>query len=138
MDKAALTRFKVAFKSFLHAMSDEHHPIVIFIDNVQWANEGLQHILAELLLKDKDLHHMLSALTYCDKEATSTERLLQYAHGRFVDVRVGSLCTTSAFKELPADQMGLPSQEQATSKVKELSKLVMLKMQDNPFHGQHQ
>jgi predicted ATPase len=37
---AVLAKFMVACKTFLQAMSSKEHPIVLFIDDIQWMDEG--------------------------------------------------------------------------------------------------
>jgi predicted ATPase len=133
--KTAMTRFKLACKSFLHAMSDANHPVVIFIDDIQWADVGSQQVIATLL-EDHELQHVLFVLAYRDEEAegAATMNLLQhYAHDTttsFVDIQLESL-DIHAIEELLSDQMGLAFPEEVTY---ELSKLVTTKTMGNPFH----
>lgn len=133
MDKTAMTRFKLACKSFLHAMSDKRHPIVLFIDDIQWADVGSQQVIATLL-EDHELCHVLFVLAYRDEEVGSTVSLLQHAHdSNFIDVQLASL-DNHVIEELLADQMGLTFPEELTSEIRELSKLVTMKTGGNPFY----
>ena len=51
---SALAKFNAACRKFLNAMSSARHPIVLFIDDVQWMDEGSRQLL-ETLLKDDEI-----------------------------------------------------------------------------------
>ena len=69
-NKAILTRFKTACQRFLHAMSSERHPIVLFIDDVQWMDDGSRQLI-KALLDDGELRNVLLIFAYRDEEAAS-------------------------------------------------------------------
>jgi predicted ATPase len=43
-NKTILARFKIACKRFLRAMSSDQHPIVLFLDDIQWMDEGSRQL----------------------------------------------------------------------------------------------
>ena len=57
-NNAVLANFVVACKTFLQAMSSNKHPIVLFIDDIQWMDEGSKPLI-RLLLRAQGLseHH---------------------------------------------------------------------------------
>lgn len=130
MDKTTLPRFKVACRSFLRAMSTEQHPIVLFLDDLQWADEGSKQLILALL-KDSDIRNVLFVLAYRDEDAAATESVLETIED-LVDIRLGNL-DDDAIKELLAYVLS-SSFDQLGADVVELCKLVVVKTQGNPFH----
>jgi predicted ATPase len=112
-------------------MSDKHHPIVLFIDDLQWADEG-SRLLISTLLEDEELRDVLFVLTYRDEEAERAESLLENRAEVMVDIQVGDLSLT-AIESLLSYAMSSTSTA-SNQDFTELSKLVKLKTKGNPFH----
>ncbi|MFJ4052109.1 AAA family ATPase [Pseudomonas sp. NPDC089743] len=49
--RLALQKELKAIVEFLHVLSRPGHPLVLFLDDMQWADDGTQHLLAELFAK---------------------------------------------------------------------------------------
>jgi len=87
-NESSFVRFKVACKTFLTAMASERHPVVLFIDDIQWMDAGSQDIIA-MFLQDKTLSNVLFILAYRDEEAASVVGLLEQK--LYVDISVKNL-----------------------------------------------
>ncbi|MDI4648756.1 AAA family ATPase [Cohnella hashimotonis] len=69
-------RFLYAFRKFVQALASREHPLVLFIDDLQWANaSSLQLIHA--LLSDPESQYLLLVCAYRDAE-TDTRKLPGY------------------------------------------------------------
>ena len=71
---AAQNRFNYALRNLIRAMAQAEHPLVVFIDDWQWAD--LPSInLFETLLTDASIHHLLVIAAYRENEVTATHPL---------------------------------------------------------------
>ena len=71
---AAQNRFNYALRNLIRAMAQAEHPLVLFIDDWQWAD--LPSInLFETLLTDASIHHLLVIAAYRENEVTATHPL---------------------------------------------------------------
>ena len=73
---AAQKRFQTAFIELLRLMSLEDQPLVLFLDDLQWADFASFSILKRFLLEAKDCHILL-ILAYRDNEVNATHLLTQ-------------------------------------------------------------
>jgi diguanylate cyclase (GGDEF)-like protein len=62
-----LNRFQIVFKSFLRAFASEQHPLVLFLDDLQWADSASLSLL-KAILTDRTLTHILLIGAYRDTE----------------------------------------------------------------------
>lgn len=70
----AQNRFNRVFRQFIHVFTQKEHPLVIFLDDLQWADSATLKIL-QLLMGDKDSKYLLLIGAYRDNEV-SPEHLL--------------------------------------------------------------
>ena len=62
-------RFNFTFQHFIKAMANADHPLVFFMDDMQWADLASIELLKQIILDDS-IHHMLLILSYRDNEIT--------------------------------------------------------------------
>ena len=67
-------RFHAAFQKFLGVFAVEEHPLVVFIDDLQWLDPGSLTLLQELGTQ-RDTRHLLFIGAYRDNEVTPTHPL---------------------------------------------------------------
>lgn len=65
--KEAQNRFNYVFQNFIKAIAQQDHPLILFIDDLQWADSGSIDLL-KVLLTDKDSHYFLCLCAYRDNE----------------------------------------------------------------------
>lgn len=65
--KETENRMKTYFKRFIRAVIDGDHTLVIFIDDLQWADSGSLNLLSDIML-DIEMHHLLLIGAYRDNE----------------------------------------------------------------------
>ncbi|KAI2513704.1 hypothetical protein MHU86_844 [Fragilaria crotonensis] len=89
---AAYSKFKVAIKTFLQAVSCDEHPIVLFIDDVQWMDEDSRKLI-EVLLHDQELSNIMIILAYRDEESASVADIFDQmkSNGDALDLSLDNL-----------------------------------------------
>lgn len=127
-NEAACAKFKAACKTFLRTMSSIQHPIVLFLDDVQWMDEGSKELL-DSFHTDKELSNVLLILSYRDGDASSLEGM------SLMDKRTGSVhiklsnLNAKAVNEMIS--VGLGCKSECVSK---LSDVIFRRTLGNPFH----
>ncbi|MEP7123114.1 MAG: AAA family ATPase [Byssovorax sp.] len=71
----AQNRFNFVFRAFVHAFAAAEHPLVIFLDDLQWADAPSLKLL-QLLLTDPSTKHLLVLGAYRDNEVEATHPLM--------------------------------------------------------------
>ncbi len=71
----AQNRFNLYFQLFMRAVSGAESPLVVFLDDLQWADLASLHVL-RLLLTDPQSHHLLIIGAYRDNEVSPTHLLM--------------------------------------------------------------
>jgi predicted ATPase/class 3 adenylate cyclase len=71
----AQKRFTYVFRKFVKAVANQSNPIVLFIDDLQWADSASLNLL-ESLLQDKDIKHLLVIGAYRINEVGPTHPLM--------------------------------------------------------------
>ena len=131
-DEEARRRFLYAVRSFVRAAATAQQPLVLFVDDLQWADLGSLQVL-EALASDHDGAHLLLIGAYRDNEVDASHALsevlrrLVKAGVRQVHLHIGHL-PLEHVAQLVADTLNW-SVEQATP----LAELVVRKSAGNPF-----
>jgi len=72
---AAQNRFNVLFQQFMAVFATPEHPLVLFLDDLQWADPGSLKLL-ELLMTESQQPHLLLLGAYRDCEVSPTHPLI--------------------------------------------------------------
>ena len=94
--REAQNRFNLYFQFFLQAITSLDHPLVLFIDDLQWADLASLNLL-RLMLSDKQSQPLLVIGAYRDNEIDPTHPLLMTiddligAHTTISQIRVNNL-----------------------------------------------
>ncbi len=70
----AQNRFRLVFQNFLGALARRDHPLVIFLDDLQWADSATLNLLEPLLTR-ADIEGLLLIGAYRDNEVDATHPL---------------------------------------------------------------
>jgi predicted ATPase/signal transduction histidine kinase/tRNA A-37 threonylcarbamoyl transferase component Bud32 len=73
---ATQNRFNLVLLAFIQVFSQKEHPLVIFLDDLQWADPA-SLALVKLFLADQRLKHLLIIGAYRDSEIQTTDLLNQ-------------------------------------------------------------
>lgn len=69
-------RFELVFFDFIHAFAHKRHPIVIFLDDFQWADLASLNLIKQFL-RDETLRYFLLVAAYRDNEVKGGHPLLE-------------------------------------------------------------
>ncbi|GET36997.1 trifunctional serine/threonine-protein kinase/ATP-binding protein/sensor histidine kinase [Microseira wollei] len=69
-------RFNRVFAEFIRVFTQKEHPLVIFLDDLQWADSATLNLM-QLLMTDPDSNYLLLLGAYRDNEVSSTHPLMQ-------------------------------------------------------------
>ncbi len=125
-------RFNRLFKEFLNVFARVEHPLVLFMDDLQWADLASLRLIQELIT-DRDSRCFLLIGAYRDNEVNSTHPLVQIVEkiqqtGVHVSQITISSLELSSVTELVRDTLG-----NETEKLKSLAELIFNKTGGNPF-----
>ncbi|HEY9847187.1 MAG TPA: AAA family ATPase, partial [Candidatus Caenarcaniphilales bacterium] len=126
------TRFHRVFQQFIHVLSQPEHPLVVFLDDLQWADLSSLKLI-EKIVSDPDSQYLLLIGAYRDNEVSTTHPLIrtleeiQKARGTVNNIVLQPLNSVHV-NQLVADTLRTPP-----TKAKPLADLVFKKTQGNPF-----
>ncbi len=69
-------RFNRVYKQFIHVFTKPEHPLVLFLDDLQWADSASLKLL-QLLITDTESEYLLLIGAYRDNEVTPTHPTIQ-------------------------------------------------------------
>jgi predicted ATPase len=129
---AAQNRFNLLFGKFVRVFTTKKHPLVIFLDDLQWADSASLNLL-KLLMDESETGYLLVLGAYRDNEVFAAHPLMLTLNDISKKVaNIDTLTLTALVEEditrLVADTL-LCSTEIATP----LSQLVYQKTRGNPF-----
>ncbi|WP_291722379.1 AAA family ATPase [Bernardetia sp.] len=125
-------RFNLVIQNFVRAISKQEHPLVIFIDDWQWADSGSLSLL-ELLMTDTNNTHLMLIGTYRDNEVDTSHPF---------SIKVGELendnvsMTKIILQPLSFENIATLVNEtlnQQSEGSYDLTKIIYQKTQGNPF-----
>jgi len=125
-------RFHLVFQAFMRVFCQPEHPLVIFLDDLQWADAATLKLL-EFILTDDPIHHLLLIAAYRDNDVDPTHPLMS----SFDQIcSVGVIINQIILNPLNQDQIieliaeTLNREPQA---VTALAELILRKTAGNPF-----
>ena len=129
--KEAQNQLHLAFRQFFQVLARPDDPLVLFLDDLQWADTALLGLMQSILSAD-DVS-LLVVGAYRDNEVSSVHPLVQTvdeiwnAGGRVNEVRLGQL-NPADIALLLSDTLGCPVET-----ARPLARLVLDKTAGNPF-----
>ncbi|HAZ46038.1 MAG TPA: hypothetical protein DDW76_06725 [Cyanobacteria bacterium UBA11369] len=145
LDAAAnQNRFNRVFQQFIRAFATAEHPLVVFLDDLQWADLASIKLIGNILC-DGDTHHLLLIGAYRDNEVSPTHptviaiKNIEQA-GAVVNHIVLQPLSLAHASELMCDTLGESLKFEVSSspdgigvRMRSLMRLVYNKTQGNPF-----
>ncbi|MGK7902603.1 MAG: AAA family ATPase [Hormoscilla sp.] len=125
-------RFNLVFGKFIRVFCQQHHPFVIFLDDLQWADSATLKLI-ELIMMDTDSNSLLLLGGYRDNEVSPTHPLMMTIDRlRSEEISINQITLThlslSHITQLIADTLQCDR-----DRVIPLAELVMDKTEGNPF-----
>ncbi|MBD2214470.1 AAA family ATPase [Calothrix sp. FACHB-156] len=128
----AQNRFNRVFQQFVRVFCSQSHPLVIFLDDLQWIDSATLKLI-ELMLLDEQTQHLFLIGAYRDNEVSPTHplRLLQ-ERVRKQGVVLGEIILAPLTLE-PLSQLIAETLHHNTETIRPLAELVLRKTEGNPF-----
>ncbi|MEG4330324.1 AAA family ATPase, partial [Microcoleus sp. herbarium5] len=125
-------RFNRVFKEFIRVFAQKEHPLVIFLDDLQWADSATLK-LTQILITDPDQEYLLLIGAYRDNEVSPTHPLIQTVEeiektGTIVNNIVLQPLDLANVTELVTETLNT-----CKEKVTNLAELIWNKTGGNPF-----
>jgi predicted ATPase/signal transduction histidine kinase/AmiR/NasT family two-component response regulator len=125
-------RFNVVFQGFLEVVCSAEHPLLLFLDDLQWADTATLRLMKQMMT-DPGVHHLLIIGAYRDDEVDGAH-LLTLALGQ---LRAGDAAVT----RVTLGPLGIEDVRQVLAAAlqrspddcTELAELVLAKTEGNPF-----
>ncbi|MEL7039269.1 MAG: ATP-binding protein [Cyanobacteria bacterium J06592_8] len=129
---AAQNRFNLLFSKFVQIFTTKEHPLVIFLDDLQWADSASLNLF-KLLMKDSETGYLLVLGAYRDNEVFPAHPLMLSLDELRKNQAVINTITLEplAFKHI--NQLTAETLICEEEKAQPLSELVYQKTQGNPF-----
>ncbi len=129
----AQNRFNLVFQNFIKAFTSKGHPLVLALDDLQWADLPSLKLI-ETLLSDSSIKYLMILIAYRDDEplpsltvAAMLDRLLgkrqKHAHRELQPLKPEYI-----------DQLLSDALKSETVRIQSLSELCLRKTGGNPFH----
>ncbi|MDX2510402.1 MAG: AAA family ATPase, partial [Desulfobacterales bacterium] len=128
----AQNRFNFLFRKFIKAIATDKHPLVIFVDDLQWADTGSLSLLKSLM-SDKDSMHVLTICAYRDNEVNASHPFIttvaeiEKNNKKATRIQIGNLSEKDVH-HLISDSLGMSAKETEL-----LATLVFEKTRGNAF-----
>lgn len=128
---ATQNRFNLVFQQFIRVFTTESHPLVLFLDDLQWADLASLKLI-QLLMTDSESQYFLLIGAYRDNEVSATHSLtLTIAELEKAGVRINPIILQALTLETVSEMISDTLKENKHST--ELSRLIFNKTQGNPF-----
>ncbi|KAF3890786.1 AAA family ATPase [Tolypothrix bouteillei VB521301] len=124
---AAQNRFNLLFQQFIQVFATVEHPLVIFLDDLQWADQASLKLIQLLITETR---YVLTIGAYRDNEVSSTHPLMLTLQDVKTSIKTITLTplSLSNINELIADTLSC-----SRPLAQPLAELVYQKTQGNPF-----
>ncbi|OUC15408.1 MAG: serine/threonine protein kinase, partial [Alkalinema sp. CACIAM 70d] len=129
---AAQNRFNLLFQRFIHVFTTADHPLVMFIDDLQWADLASLNLIRVLMAEAKTGYLLLLG-AYRDNEVFAAHPLMLTLDDL---AKAGAVIQTLTLKPLSdqsLNQLVAETLHTTESVAQPLTELVMQKTQGNPF-----
>ena len=129
----AQNRFNLAFQNFVQVFCKKSHPLVLFLDDMQWADAASLNLIT-LIVSARATESLLLVLTYRDTEVSADSSVHAGGQGAGEAGRSGALDrarSRSAFREVAEFVADTLHQDAATAMP--LAEIIQQKTGGNPF-----
>ncbi len=127
----AQNRFHAVFKSFIRVFCQVEHPLVLFLDDLQWADSASLQLI-ELMMNDDEIHHLLLIGAYRDNEVDAAHPLIILLERLDISASINNI-SLHPLNEKNINYLIADTLHREMDDVKSLAKLVTEKTGGNPF-----
>lgn len=129
---AAQNRFNLLFRKFVRVFTSKEHPLVIFLDDLQWSDFASLNLL-KLLMEESESSYLLILGAYRDNEVFPAHPLMLTLDELYKQGAVVNTLTLDALSEENITRLIADTLLCSTAIAAPLSQLVYQKTQGNPF-----
>ena len=129
---AAQNRFNLLFQKFLKVFTTKSHPLVMFLDDLQWADSASLKLM-QLLMSEANISYLLLLGAYRDNEVSAAHALmLTLEEIRKANATINTI-TLAPLNPLGLNQLVADTLSCSLEVAEPLTQLVYQKSQGNPF-----
>ncbi|MEP0873779.1 AAA family ATPase [Trichocoleus desertorum AS-A10] len=128
----AQNRFNLTFQRFVRAFCAKEHPLVIFLDDLQWIDSATLKLI-ELILLDEQIQYLFLIGAYRDNELTPTHPLVLTLKSMRNQRAVLQEITLTPLTLEPLTQLVAETLHHNPDTVRSLTQVVLRKTEGNPF-----
>ncbi|OKH55528.1 serine/threonine protein kinase [Calothrix sp. HK-06] len=125
-------RFNRLFQRFIHVFCKPEHPLVLFLDDLQWADSASLKLI-QLLASDSDSQYLLLIGAYRDNEVNATHPLILVLEKIQKYGAVVNNIVLQPLRNCHVNQLVSDTLHTYLEKSEPLANLVYIKTQGNPF-----
>ncbi len=125
-------RFNLVFGNFIRVFCAQEHPLVIFLDDLQWVDSATLKLI-ELIMSDNNTQYLFLIGAYRDNEVSSTHPLMIALEKLQKQEAIINRITLAPLALDCVSQLIAETLHRDSSSVQPLAELVMLKTRGNPF-----
>ncbi|MDZ7952513.1 AAA family ATPase [Nostoc sp. DedQUE09] len=129
---AAQNRFNLLLQKFIELFTDKEHPLVIFLDDLQWIDSASLKLL-QFLMSEVNYASLLVIGAYRDNEVSATHPLMLTLDDIKKNGAKINTITLKPLNESKLNQLVADSLDCTENLALPLSKLIYQKTQGNPF-----
>ncbi|MBD2732077.1 PAS domain S-box protein, partial [Nostoc sp. FACHB-892] len=128
----AQNRFNLTFQRFVRAFCAKEHPLVVFLDDLQWIDSATLKLI-ELILLDEQTQSLFLIGAYRDHEVSSTHSLILMLESLRNQGAALQEITLTPLTLLPLTQLVAETLHRNPDTVRSLAQVVLRKTEGNPF-----
>lgn len=128
----ALNRFNLAFQNFIRVFCTPAHPLVVFLDDLQWADSASLKLI-KLMMMDRQMRSLLLIGAYRDNEVDATHPLMTLVKQLWQEKVNINTITLQPLSQLHLCQLIADTVHHNLETTLSLAELVLNKTEGNPF-----
>ncbi len=129
---AVQSRFNLLFQKFIQVFTTQNHPLVIFLDDLQWADSASLKLM-HLLMSEASNSYLLVIGAYRDNEVSSAHPLMLTIEEMRQDAITVSSIVLSALTQTDLNQLIADTLKYSSEQALAIANLVYQKTKGNPF-----
>lgn len=128
----AQNRFIFTLQSFIRVLAQKNHPLVVFLDDLQWIDSASLRLM-QALLSDKEIHHFLLIGAYRDNEVDADHPLSLALEQIKKSQMVINTITLSPLERNDIEHLLADSFNCNVEETEKLADILLRKTNGNPF-----
>ncbi|MFE4105096.1 trifunctional serine/threonine-protein kinase/ATP-binding protein/sensor histidine kinase [Almyronema epifaneia] len=129
---AALNRFNLLFGKFIALFATQQHPLVMFLDDLQWADSASLSLM-QVLMNQSEMGYLLIIGAYRDNEVFAAHPLMLILEEMKKDLAIITTLTLAPLSQSHVNHLVADTLSCTRVLAQPLSELVYQKTKGNPF-----